>query len=161
MLSVEEYTLETCLSLKMHLYLVPHEYVMSFTMLFLRDLGIEKVSKARFFKTLFIYFLFCWVSTVALGFPFPVVVSRGRSPAAKQLLHCRGFSCRRERRTSGTGFSSCSLQALEHRLNSRGCSGLLFLGRWDFPRPGIERVSPCAGRWILTLSQQGNPKAGF
>ena len=86
----------------MHLYLVPREYVMSFTMLFLRDLGIEKVSKAGFFQnTIYLFFVLLGLHCCA-GFPFPVVVSRGSSPAAVPGLRTVVASLVAERRTSGT-----------------------------------------------------------
>ena len=37
----------------------------------------------------------------------------------------------------------------------------MFLGMWDFPRPGIKLVSPALAGGFFTLSQQGSRNAGF
>ena len=49
---------------------------------------------------------------------------------------------------AGHGLSSCSSEALEHRLSSCGAQVLFPRGMWDLPGQGIKPVS-CTGRWIL------------
>ena len=46
------------------------------------------------------------------------------------------------------GFSSCSFQALEHRLDSCGSLAQLLQGIWDLPGPEIEPL--LAGRFFTT-----------
>ena len=41
----------------------------------------------------------------------------------------------------GTGLSSCSSWALEHRINSCSTQALWLRGMWDLPRPGMEPMS--------------------
>ena len=71
-------------------------------------------------------------------------------------LWCRGFSLQQllTLQSTGsrhTGFSSCSLRALESGLSSCGTGAYLPLGMWDLPRPGIEPMSPAlAGRCLTT-----------
>ena len=60
------------------------------------------------------------------------------------------------------GLSSCGSQGLEHRLNSCGIWAQLLYGMWDFPRPGIEPVSPALTGGFFTTellfeSPQDNP----
>ena len=68
-----------------------------------------------------------------------------------QASHCSGFSwwwCVGFRHV---GFSSCSSQALGHRLCYCGAQAQLPKGMWDPPRPGIEPTSPAlTGRCLST-----------
>ena len=65
--------------------------------------------------------------------------------------HCGGFSCCGAQALGLAGFSSCSSQAPEHRLNSFGIQPQLLCGMWDLPRPGIELMFPAlAGRFFTT-----------
>ena len=49
------------------------------------------------------------------------------------------------------GLSSCGSRALEHRLSGCGAQAQLLPGMWDFPRAGLEPVSPAlAGRFLTT-----------
>ena len=59
------------------------------------------------------------------------------------------------------GFSSCSLQALEHRLSSCGSRAQLLHGTWDLPRPGLEPVSPALAGGFLTTAPPGKPDMEF
>ena len=50
-----------------------------------------------------------------------------------------------------TGFGSCSLQALEHRLSSYSAWAYLLQGMWTLPWTGIKPMSPAmAGRFFTT-----------
>ena len=53
-----------------------------------------------------------------------------------------GASLVSEYSSRACGFSSCSSQALEHRLNSCGTLFYLLCSMCDLPRPGVEPVSP-------------------
>ena len=67
------------------------------------------------------------------------------------VSHCDGFSCHRAQALERTGFSHCSLQALERRLSSFGAQAYLLHYIWNIPRPGIKPVSPAlAGRFLST-----------
>ena len=55
------------------------------------------------------------------------------------------------------GLHSCSSQALEHRLNSRGSWAWLLHGLWAVPEPGIKPVSPALVGRFFTPEPQGNP----
>ena len=68
--------------------------------------------------------------------------------------HCGGFSLW----STGPrhmGFSSCGLQALEHRLSSCGTWAQLLRGMWDLPGAGLEPVSPALARGFLTTAPPG------
>ena len=59
------------------------------------------------------------------------------------------------------GFSSCSSQALEHRLSSCGAWAKLLRGMWDLPGPGIEPVSPALVGGLFTIEAPGVPSLLF
>ena len=59
--------------------------------------------------------------------------------------------------SSFRGLSSCSSQALEHRLSSCGPRASLLLGMWDPPWPGIEPVSPALAGKFFTTELPGKP----
>ena len=74
-----------------------------------------------------------------------------------QASHCRGFSCCGAWALGQVGFSNCSSQALEHRLNSCGhglnCSSAcgIFLAQGS---------NPCLLHWQVDsfpLTHQGSP----
>ena len=70
------------------------------------------------------------------------------------LLHWI-FCCRAWALGTWASVSSCSSQALEHRLS--GCSGASLLhDMWDLPGPGIKRMSPALAVDSLSLSHQGS-----
>ena len=54
--------------------------------------------------------------------------------------------------------SSCSSQALDHRLNSCGVSAQLLHGMWDPPGPGIKPMSLARGGAFFTTEKPGNPE---
>ena len=56
-----------------------------------------------------------------------------------------------------TGFSSCGLWALEHKLSSCGAQAQLLCGMWDLPGPEIEHVSPALAGRFLTNAPPGKP----
>ena len=61
-----------------------------------------------------------------------------------------------------TGFSSCSMWALECWLNSCGAWALLLHAAWDLPESGIEPMSSAlGGRLSTTLSHQGSSDIPF
>ena len=54
--------------------------------------------------------------------------------------------------------SSCTFQALKHRLNSCGTQAQLLCSMWDLPRSGIEPVSSAlAGRFFTTRATREAP----
>ena len=55
------------------------------------------------------------------------------------------------------GLSSCSSQALEHRLNSCGTWAYLLFGMWDLPGSGIEPMSPALVGKFFTTEPPGKP----
>ena len=78
--------------------------------------------------------------------------------------HCGSFS-RVERRLWGVwasvvarGLSSCSSQALEHRLNSCGRWTDLFLDMWDLSESGTEPMSPALAGRFFTTEPPGKPQ---
>ena len=72
------------------------------------------------------------------------------SGCGAQASRCGGFSCGVQA-LEHASFSSCSLRALGHRLNSCGAEAQLLHSRRDLPRPGIEPVSPTSvGRFFTT-----------
>ena len=118
--------------------------------IFMFIICITKYFIPLFFIYLFIYFWLCWVFIVACGLSL-VAVSRGYSS-----LRCAGFSLRWllllwSTGSRHTGFSSCGLRALEHRLSSCGTRASLLRSMWDLLGPGLEPVSPAlAGRFLTT-----------
>ena len=56
---------------------------------------------------------------------------------------------------AASGVSSCSSQALDHRLNS--CGTRLFHSMWDLPRSGTEPVSPALAGGFFTTELPGKP----
>ena len=72
------------------------------------------------------------------------------------LLRCMGFSLPwllllRSMGSRHAAFSSGGWRALERRLSSCGARAQLLRGMWDFPRPGLEPISPAlAGRFLTT-----------
>ena len=64
----------------------------------------------------------------------------------------RGLSGRGAQALGNTGFTTCSSQALEHRLNSCGTQTWLLRSLWDLPRPGMEPMSlALAGGFLSTV----------
>ena len=57
------------------------------------------------------------------------------------------------------GLSSCSSQALEHRLYSCGSWSQLLYGIWDLPGPGIELMSLELAGCFFTIEPPGQPYA--
>ena len=55
------------------------------------------------------------------------------------------------------GFSSCSLQALEHRLRSCDAQAQLLCGMWDLPGLGIRPMSPALAGGFFTIELPGKP----
>ena len=66
---------------------------------------------------------------------------------------CKGFS------SCGMWLSSCSSQALEHRLNSCGAWAQLLHGMQGLPRPRIELMSLHWQADSSPLRQQGSPRS--
>ena len=60
-----------------------------------------------------------------------------------------------------SGFSSCSSEALEHRLSSSGTQVLFPHGMWDLPGLGIKPVSPALAGGFFTTTLAGKPRKGF
>ena len=52
--------------------------------------------------------------------------------------------------------SSCSPQALEHRLNRCGTGAQLLQGMWDLPGSGIKPVSPAFAARFFTTEPPGS-----
>ena len=80
----------------------------------------------------------------------PVAASGGRC----SWLWCVGVSLRwppllPSIGSRHSGLSSCSMQPLEQ--------GLLLLGMWDIPGPGMEPVSPALQGTFLTTGLLGKP----
>ena len=138
-------------------YLVLHLGLSSSLCLFLY-MVLENILFFFFFKG--IYFLWLlWVFIVACGL-FLVAASRGYSSLWSMgfLLWSSGSTC--------SGFSSCCVlcrlsscgsEALEPWFSS-GTQAWLLLGRWYFPRPEMEPVSPAlTGK----LSTTGPPRKSW
>ena len=86
-----------------------------------------------------------------------VAASRGYS-----LLWCSDFSLQGLLLLWSVGLgraclSSCSSQALEHRLSSCHAWASLLRSTWDHPGSGIEPVSPALAVDSSPLSLQGSP----
>ena len=69
-----------------------------------------------FFLFVFFYNLFIYFSVLGLCYCAWAFSSCGKKELATLYLHCAGFSCCRAWVLGHAGFSSCSSQALEHRL---------------------------------------------
>ena len=109
----------------------------------------------------FFFFLFF---LAGLGLPFcvqgfsscreqgPLLVEvHGPLPLQSMGSRCTGFSSCSMRALEHAGFSSSGTRALERRLSSCGARAQLLRGIWDFPGPGIKPVSPAlAGRLPAT-----------
>ena len=131
---------------------------MSFTVLFLRDLGVEKVSKARFFQnTIYLFFVLLGLHCCS-GFPFPIVVSRGRSPAAVPGLRIVVASLVAERRTSSTRASVAAVPGSRAQAKWSWCSGLLVPRHVGLSQTRDQTGVSCAGRWILYTEPAGKPQ---
>ena len=109
--------------------------------------------------TSLIYFRLCWVSVAERAFSrcggwgsSPFATCRLLSP---RLLWLQGTG-------SGVpGLSSCSSQALGHRINNCGPWVWLFYSVWDLPRPGIELMSPTLAGRFSTTEQPGKTLCAF
>ena len=101
-----------------------------------------------YFVILSIYLWLCWVFVAMLGLFSSCRKQRRLSSCRARASRCSGFSCGAQV-LGRSGFSSCSSQTLEYRLNSHGTQALLLCGMWDLPRSGIEPVSHAsAGRFF-------------
>ena len=78
-----------------------------------------------------------------------------------QASYCSDFSWCGAPAPGHTGFSHCSSQDLEYRLNSCGIQTPLLWATWDLPRSGIEPVSPALAGGFLTTETPGKPPWGF
>ena len=67
----------------------------------------------------------------------------------KWVSPCGSRSCCGTQALGRSGFSSCSPQNLEPRLNSCGAQAKLCHGMWDLPRPRTEPMTPALAGWIL------------
>ena len=94
----------------------------------------SKADSIIFFFLIYLFWLH-WVFVAACRLSL-AVVSRGYS-----LFWCTD--------SKPTGFSRYGSQALEHGLSSCGPGTLLPRDMGNLPRPGIEPMCPCTGRWIL------------
>ena len=107
--------------------------------------------KKRFFFLLLIIFGHCCTG-------FSLVAASG----APLWLCCTGFTLQLlllllSVGSRSTGFSSCPLWALEHRLNNCGARVSLLLSMWDLSRLGSK---PCLLHWqpdSYPLNHQGSP----
>ena len=117
-----------------------------------------------FLSDLFIYYCQHGVFTAVLGLSL-VAMSRGYS----LLLCCSAWASRcgdgfslwwrlliAEHQLWVTGFSSCSLRALECRLSSV-VHRLRSSSIWDLPGPGIEPMTPALADSFLTTRPAGKP----
>ena len=120
------------------------------------------MKKKIFFLTVFTYFGCAgWAA-----WAFSLVVESGTTlSSGAWASYCGGFSCCCGPWARGhAGLSSCSSQALGHRLNSCGACGSgasLLHSMWDLPHQGS--IS-CLLHWqadSLPLSHQGSPRGRF
>ena len=77
------------------------------------------------------------------------------------LLQCPGFLLRwrlllQSTNSRRTGFSSCSLWALECRLSNCGTQAWLLCAKWNLPGPGITPVCSALTADYYTLFHQGS-----
>ena len=89
-----------------------------------------------------------WLLVTASGGYSLVTVCVGVSRQGCFLLRATGSRCTGFR-SPGARTRSLWLPAPERMPNSCGAQALSLRGRWDPPGPGIEPMSPCAGREIL------------
>ena len=111
------------------------------------------VSKTLSGFCLFVFLWLCWVLVAVMGvlslqWVGATLQVRGMSFSLWRLPLLWSTGCR------ACGFSSCSSWALESRLSNCGAQGQwiqLPYSMWNFPRPGIEPMSPVlAGRFLTT-----------
>ena len=95
-------------------------------------------SHLKFFKKMFVFG--CAESWLLWGL-FSSCGEQGLlSRGGAHTSHWGVFSHYGAQTLGRAGLSSCSSQALEHRLNSCGTWAWVLQGMWDLPRPGTESV---------------------
>ena len=76
-----------------------------------------------------------------------------------QAFCCGGFSRYGAWALGHTGFSSCSLWAVEHGLSSCSARACLLHSMWNLPGPGIKLVFPALAGRLLSVVPPGKPRA--
>ena len=104
-------------------------------------------------------FVFGCAGSLLLHAGFFLVVARGGcSPVlVLRLLTVAGFFCYGTLALGFSGFSSCSPQALDHRLSSCGALASLLCSMGDLPRSGIELMSLTLAGGFFTSEPPGKP----
>ena len=74
------------------------------------------------------------------------------SSCGGRTSHCSGFSHCRAQIPGHSGFSCCGSRALECRLSSWRCSGLVASRHVESSWTKDQTHVPCIGRWILNHS---------
>ena len=109
------------------------------------------------FVLLFIYLFLAVLCLCCCARAFSFCGKRGLLLLAVRRLIVAVASLVAEHGLQTCGLSSCSSQALEHRLSGCGSRAQLFRGMWDLPGPGLEPVSPALAGGFLTTAPQGKP----
>ena len=105
-------------------------------------------------KSFFFFLIYFWLRWVFIAVRGLSLVAASGSYSS---LRCAGFSLRWLLLLQSMGsrcadFSSCGLQAPEHRLSSCGSRAQLLHSMWDLPGPGLEPEYPAlAGGPLTTL----------
>ena len=126
-----------------------------------------------FLVNLFTYLFICFFAVLGLhccmGFSPVVMSGRLLSSCGMWASHCNGFSCCGAGSLGHTasvavvhGLSSCSSQALEHRLSTCGTWAWLCCGIWDSSRIRDQTcVCPTLAGGFSTTEPPGQPQEIF
>ena len=101
----------------------------------------------------------CWDSSLAMeSGDCYLVVAGCIFTAVSSLLAEHGLQGTLASVVTAPGLSSCSSQALEHRLSTCGTRAQLFHGMWDLCRPGLKPVSFALHGRFFTTQSKGKPR---
>ena len=118
------------------------------------------------FIYLFIYFWLHWVFVAVCGHTLQLQRVGATLRCGAQASHCGDFSCCGARALGvwasvvvAHRLSSCGSWALERKLSSCGARAQLLCSMWDFPKLGLEPMSPALAGGFLTTREV--PRTGF
>jgi len=123
---------------------------------------IIKTASMSFLLLVFVYLLrFGWAGSLLLWGLFSSCGEWGLpSSCGPRASHCSSFSCWGQALGCG-GFSSCSSQALEHKLGSCGTQAELLLDVWGLSQPGIKPASPALVGGFFTTKPPRSPRTVY
>ena len=127
------------------------------------DANRDHPGQGSFFFKFLIYFYFWLCCVFWMCFCTWAFSSCGEqkllSSCSTRASQCGGYPCCGARALGSVGFSSCSSQSVEHRLNSCGAWAQLLCSRWGLPGSGIEPMSLALAGRFSTTEPPGKPAA--